>query len=80
MLRLLNGLARLWNVFRKQRLDQDLHSELQTHLDFLTEENIQRGMNPREAAHAARREFGGVEQTKELYRQQRGLPFLETLF
>jgi len=24
-------------------------------------------MNPTEAAHAARREFGGVEQTKELY-------------
>src|SRR5258706_4833406 len=66
-------------MFRKQRLDADLHSELQIHLDLLTDENIRRGMNPAEAAPAARREFGGLEQTKELYRDQRGLPFLETL-
>ncbi len=79
MFRLGNLLSRFWNLFRKQRLDHDLNSELQTHLDFLTEENIRRGMNPTEAARAARREFGGLEQTKELYRDQRGLPFLETL-
>src|SRR5437016_12432415 len=36
-------------------------------------------MSPAEARYAARREFGGLEQTKELYRDQRGLPFLETL-
>ena len=74
-----NLLARFSNMFRKQRLEQDLNSELQTHLDLLTEEHIRRGMNPAEAAHAARREFGGVEQAKELYRDQRGLPFLEAL-
>ncbi|HYT22166.1 MAG TPA: ABC transporter permease [Candidatus Polarisedimenticolia bacterium] len=79
MFRLGNLLSRFWNLFRKQRLDHDLNSELQTHLDFLTEENIRRGMNPTEATRAARREFGGLEQTKELYRDQRGLPFLETL-
>src|SRR5712691_1152814 len=80
MIWLRNLLSRLWNMFRKQRLDQDLHSELQVHLDLLAEENIRRGMSPTEAAHAARREFGGLEQTKELYRDQRGLPFLETLW
>jgi len=79
MLRLGNLRSRFWNLFRKQRLDHDLNSELQTHLDFLTEENIRRGMNPKEAAQAARREFGGVEQAKERYRDQRGLPFFETL-
>jgi len=68
-------------MFRKQRLEQDLSTELQAHLDLLTEENIRRGINPTEAAHAARRaKFGGVEQTKEMYRERRGLPFLETLF
>ena len=72
-------LARLWSVIRKQRLEQDLNSELQAHLNLLTEENIRRGMDPKEAAHAARREFGGLEQTKEEYREQRSLPFLETL-
>jgi len=71
--------ARLRGLFRKQRLEQDLSTELQAHLEMLVEENIRRGMNATEAGHAARREFGGVEQTKELYREQRGLPFLDTL-
>ena len=79
MLRWGNVLSRFWNIFRKRRLEREPNAELQTHLDLLTQENIRRGMNPTEAAHAARREFGGVEQAKELYRNQRGLPFLETL-
>jgi len=79
MFRLGNLLSRFWNIFRKQRLEQDLNSELQAHLDLLAEENIRRGMDPKEAAHAARREFGGLEQTKEQYRERRSLPFLETL-
>src|SRR4029077_1789975 len=77
MIRIGGLLARLWNVFRKQRLEQDLNSELQAHLDLLTEENIRKGMSPADARYAARREFGGLEQTKELYRDQGGLPFLE---
>jgi len=64
-------LLRLWNVFRKQHLEQDLNSELQTHLDLVTDENIRRGMSPVEARHAARREFGGVEQTKDCTRAAR---------
>src|SRR5437879_3534516 len=79
MFRLGNLLTRLWNVFRKRRLEQDLNSELQTHLDLLIDENIRRGMNPKEATQAARREFGGVEQTKELYRQGRGLAWIDSL-
>jgi hypothetical protein len=79
MIRIRSLLARFWNVFRKQRLEQDLNSELQSHLSLLAEENIRRGMDPKEAAHAARREFGGLEQTKEQYREQHSLPFLETL-
>jgi putative ABC transport system permease protein len=71
--------TRLRGLFRKRHLDADLEAELRAHLDLLTEENIRRGLNSKEAAHAARCEFGGVEQTKELYREQRSLPFLETL-
>ena len=36
-------------------------------------------MSPREAAEAARRSFGGAEQMKEEFRDQRGIPVLETL-
>jgi predicted permease len=71
---------RIKGMFGKNRRDNELDDEVQSHLEGLTEENIRRGMKPKEARHAARREFGGVEQTKELYRERRGLPFLETLF
>src|SRR5436309_13338404 len=71
--------ARLRGRFRRRQRDADLDAELSAHLELLTEENIRRGMSPAEARYAARREFGGVEQAKELHRDQRGLPFLETL-
>ena len=74
---------RVWAVrarglFGKSRREGELEAELQSHLEAITEENIRRGMPPEEARCSARREFGGLEQTKELYREQRGLPFLET--
>jgi predicted permease len=69
--------SRLLGFFRKRRLDEDLDVELRSHLELLTAENVRRGMTPEEARHAARREFGGVEQTKEDYRDTRGLPMLE---
>jgi putative ABC transport system permease protein len=72
-------ISRLRGLFRKRRLDGDLDAELRAHLDMLTEENMRRGMSPVEARHAARREFGGVEQTKELYRQQRGIQLIDAL-
>jgi putative ABC transport system permease protein len=72
-------LLRLFSLFRKRRLDAELDAELRSHLQLLMEKNIRRGMTLDEARKAARREFGGVEQTKEAYREQRGLPFIDTL-
>jgi predicted permease len=72
--------SRLLSLFRKRRLDSELELELRAHLEAATEENLRRGMSLQEARYAARREFGGLEQTKELYREQRSLPFFETLF
>src|SRR6266478_8319551 len=71
--------VRLRGLFRKRHLDGDLDAELQAHLELLTEENIRRGLSPEDARYAARREFGGVEQVKELHRDQRGIPFLDAL-
>ena len=79
MSRLRTMFSRLRGAFMKSRSEQQLNSELQAHLDLLAEENIRRGMSQEEARFTARREFGGLEQTKENYRDQRGLPFLETL-
>ena len=71
--------SRVLALFRKRRHDVELQDEIQTHLDLLTEERVRQGMTLREARAAARREFGGVEQTKETYRDQRGFPFVEAL-
>jgi putative ABC transport system permease protein len=71
--------SRLFGLFRRPRLEEDLEAEVRSHLQLLTEENIRRGMSAQEARYAARREFGGVEQAKEAYREQRGLPFLDAL-
>jgi putative ABC transport system permease protein len=57
----------------------DLDTELNEHLQLLTEENMRRGMKEADARAAARREFGGIEQTKEAYRDQRGVPFFDSL-
>jgi predicted permease len=71
--------SRLLGFFRKRRLERDLDVELHSHLELLTQENIRRGMTSETARHAARREFGGLQQIKEIYRDQHGLPFFETL-
>ena len=72
-------LSRCAGFFNKRRLDQDLDEELRSHIEFATQENLRRGLSKEAARTAALRDFGGVTQTKENYRLQRGLPFLETL-
>lgn len=72
-------LRRFAGLFRTSSADAEIDAELQSHVELLTQENVRRGMSPEEAQHAARREFGGMEQAKELYREQRSLPFLEML-
>jgi predicted permease len=67
-------------LLRKKRLEQELRDEVRAHLEFLAEENAKHGMSPEEARYAALREFGGVEPAKEVYRDQRGLPMIESLF
>jgi macrolide transport system ATP-binding/permease protein len=69
---------RLAALFRRGRLEDDLDDELRSHLEMAVELNLSKGMSPEDARRGALRGFGGVEQTKELYRDQRGLPMLET--
>ncbi len=71
--------SRLLDFFVKGRRERRLEEEISLHLELLAEENRKRGMSEREARAAARRSFGGVEQVKEVYREQRGVPFVEKL-
>src|SRR5437588_4531961 len=71
MPRLRAWFSRLIGVFRKSRRDAEMAEEIQAHVDLLTERNIAAGMLPHEARNAALRQFGGIEQTKEIAREQR---------
>ena len=64
---------------RGGRSDVDLDDDIRAHLDLLTQEYVGRGLSREDAYAAARRAFGGVEQMKDAYRDQRGLPFLDAL-
>ena len=46
---------RLTALFHKARLEQELDEELCSHLEMLVEENVRKGMSPKEARYAARR-------------------------
>jgi predicted permease len=70
-------LSRIAAFLGKQNCDADLDEELRAHIDLAVEENLKHGMTPQQARTAALREFGGVTQSKEAYRVQRGLPWLE---
>jgi len=69
--------ARVSALISRRRYDAELDAELETHLSLLADENVRRGMSRQAALGAARREFGGLEQTRETYRRQRGFPGFE---
>src|SRR5437588_1337898 len=71
---------RLTALFRRRRLEDDLDDELRSHLEMSAEVNLRKGMSPADARREALRSFGGVEQTKEIYREQRGLPAVQVLW
>src|SRR5438132_9709489 len=73
-------LLRFGGLFRKARQDRDFSVEMNSHLQLHIEDNLRSGMSPTEARRQALIKLGGVEQTKEIYRDRRGLPLLETLF
>jgi putative ABC transport system permease protein len=72
-------LSRVGGLFGSRRHDAELSDEIQAHLALLASEHVRRGMSSEDAKLAARRDFGGVEHVKEVYRDQRGLPFVDAL-
>ena len=73
-------LLRLGGLFRKQRRDSEFAAEMESHLQLHIADNLRAGMTAAQARREALMKLGGVEQTKENYREQRGLPFLEVVF
>jgi putative ABC transport system permease protein len=65
------------NFFRRRQTQ--LQEEIQAHIAFETEENIQAGMSPEEARHAAIKKFGNPRLTVERSREVWGLVWFERL-
>ena len=70
---------RLTSWTRTHRDEERLRWEIEEHLAFQIEDNLRAGLLPDEARCQAMLKFGGMEAMKEDYRDQRGLPALETL-
>src|ERR1700674_1209517 len=79
MKRLRGWLLRLGGLFGKERRERELAAEMESHLQMHIEDNLRAGMSAAEARREALMKLGGVEQTKVLVRERRGLPLVEVL-
>ena len=79
MRRIRAWLNRLSAMFRRERADHEFAAELDAHLQLHIEDNLRRGLSPAEARRQALLALGGIETTKEAWRDRRGLPFLDTI-
>ncbi|MGI8743062.1 MAG: ABC transporter permease [Bryobacteraceae bacterium] len=72
-------LKRLISSATTRQDEERLRAEIEEHLALQTAENMRAGLSPVEARRQAVLKFGAVEAMRESYRDQRGLPFMETL-
>ena len=75
----LEFIRRLAGWLRWGRSDEDLQEELRVHLALAAEDDAARGRTSLEAARLARVRAGGIAQAMDALRDQRTLPFLDTL-
>jgi len=72
--------SRAAGLFHKERRDRELSDEIESNLRLHIDDNVRAGMTPAEAQRQASLKFGSVESAKESYREQRGIPLLETMW
>jgi putative ABC transport system permease protein len=73
-------LTRFLNLFSSRgQHDRDLNAELHAHLQLHIDDNLANGMSPGAARRDALLHLGGLEQTKERIRDQRLIPWLDSL-
>jgi predicted permease len=66
-------------MWRRNRMLKELEEDIREHIERETQDNIERGMTPEEARHAAMRKFGNVTRVKEDVREAWGFVWLEQL-
>ena len=71
---------RLCGIFEARQVDREFVAELESHLQMHIEDNLLAGMSPEEARRQALIRLGGVEQTRQAYRERQTLPWIEPLW
>src|ERR1700726_3367045 len=65
-------------TIRRPEMEQEMDTELQFHMEAYATDLVRSGVPHEEAMRCSRLEFGGVERTKEVCRDARGVIFIET--
>ncbi|MBS0633715.1 MAG: ABC transporter permease [Verrucomicrobia bacterium] len=66
-------------LFRRRSMERDMAEEMRAHLELEADAHRSLGLSETDAAHAAQRQFGGIEQVKEHAREASRLLWLEQL-
>jgi predicted permease len=79
-MRHLRCLLSKWLSFsRRDEVEAELEREINAHLALMEEDFLRSGMSAEEARLVARRAYGGVEQAKQMHRDERSILWLEHL-
>jgi predicted permease len=71
MKQLRRAFLKLSRLFTNSREEAELAREIAAHLTLLEDDYLRQGMAPEQARQAARRTYGGVEQAKQMHRNER---------
>jgi len=72
-------ISRLAGLLPNARRERELADEIEGHLQMHVDDNVRSGMKPEEARRDAVMKLGGVEPTKEIYRERRTVPVVDNL-
>jgi putative ABC transport system permease protein len=70
-------LVRLGGLLRRDRDEQEMNAEIESHLQLHIDDNVRAGMTPAEARRDAVLKLGGIESVKEAMRDRQRLPWFE---
>jgi predicted permease len=72
-------IVRLVGMLPNRQKERELADEIEGHLQMHIDDNLRAGMTPEQARREAILKLGGVEPTKEAYRDRSTMPFLDNL-
>ena len=71
---------RLRVIFYAEQANHEFAAKLESHLQMHTEDNLRSGMSPKEARRQALIRLGGIEQTRQTYRERQSILWIEPLW